>query len=65
MIQTKDGTRIYYKDWGKGPAVTFSHGWLLNSDAWDGKMLFLVRHGYRCVAVGRRARAIQSTVYPE
>ena len=51
MIQTRDGTGIYYKDWGKGPAVTFSHGWPLNSDAWDGKMPFLVRHGYRCVAV--------------
>jgi len=43
----KDGTTIYFKDWGKGPAVTFSHGWPLNSDAWDGQMLFLVQHGYR------------------
>src|SRR5262252_2574048 len=53
-ITTKDGTTIYYKDWGSGPAVTFSHGWPLNSDAWDGQMLFLVQHGYRCVAVDRR-----------
>jgi pimeloyl-ACP methyl ester carboxylesterase len=40
-ITTKDGTEIYYKDWGKGPVVTFSHGWPLNSDAWDGQMFFL------------------------
>src|SRR5499427_5378772 len=53
-ITTKDGTEIYFKDWGSGPAVTFSHGWPLNSDAWDGQMLFLVQHGYRCVAVDRR-----------
>jgi non-heme chloroperoxidase len=53
-ITVKDGTTIYYKDWGKGPAVTFSHGWPLNSDAWDGQMLFLVQHGFRCVAVDRR-----------
>jgi len=48
------------QDWGKGPAATFSHGWLLNSDAWDGKMLFLVRHGYGCVAVGRRGQGRSS-----
>jgi non-heme chloroperoxidase len=42
-ITTKDGTEIYYKDWGKGPVVTFSHGWPLSSDAWDGQMLFLLR----------------------
>lgn len=53
-ITVKDGTHIYYKDWGKGPVVTFSHGWPLNSDAWNGQMLFLVQHGYRCVAVDRR-----------
>jgi non-heme chloroperoxidase len=40
-ITTKDGTEIYYKDWGEGPVVTFSHGWPLNADAWDGQMLFL------------------------
>ena len=40
-ITTKEGTEIYYKDWGQGPVITFSHGWPLNSDAWDGQMLFL------------------------
>ena len=53
-ITTKDGTTIYYKDWGNGPAVTFSHGWPLNADAWDGQMLFLAQHGYRVVAHDRR-----------
>jgi non-heme chloroperoxidase len=54
FITTKDGTEIYYKDWGEGPAVTFSHGWPLNSDAWDGQMLFLAQHGFRAVAHDRR-----------
>jgi non-heme chloroperoxidase len=54
MITTKDGTKIYYKDWGEGPVVTFSHGWPLNADAWDGQMLFLAQHGYRVVAPDRR-----------
>jgi non-heme chloroperoxidase len=53
-ITTKDGAEIYYKDWGKGPAVTFSHGWPLNSDAWDGQMLFLVQNGFRAIAHDRR-----------
>ena len=48
-ITVKDGTTIYYKDWGKGPVVTFSHGWPLNSDAWDGQMLFLAQYGFRVV----------------
>jgi len=59
-IKVKDGTTIYYKDWGKGPAITFSHGWPLNSDAWDGQMLFLAQHGYRCVAVDRRGHGRSS-----
>ena len=59
-ITTKDGTQIYYKDWGSGPVVTFSHGWPLNSDAWDGQMLFLVQRGYRCVAVDRRGHGRSS-----
>ena len=43
-VTTKDGTQIYYKDWGQGPVVTFSHGWPLNADMWDGQMLFLVQN---------------------
>lgn len=53
-ITTKDGTQIYYKDWGDGPVVTFSHGWPLNADAWDGQMHFLARNGYRVIAHDRR-----------
>jgi non-heme chloroperoxidase len=53
-ITTKDGTSIYYKDWGTGPVVTFSHGWPLNADAWDAQMLFLGQHGYRVIAHDRR-----------
>ena len=53
-ITTKDGTELYYKDWGEGPTVTFSHGWPLNADAWDGQMLFLAQNGYRAVAHARR-----------
>jgi non-heme chloroperoxidase len=54
MITSKDGTQIYFKDWGEGPVVTFSHGWPLNADAWDGQMLFLAQHGFRVVAHDRR-----------
>ena len=59
-IITKDGTEIYYKDWGKGPVVTFSHGWPLSSDAWDGQMLFLVQNGFRVVAHDRRGHGRSS-----
>jgi non-heme chloroperoxidase len=54
FITTKDGTQIYYKDWGKGRAVVFSHGWPLNGDAWDSQMLFLTTQGYRTIAHDRR-----------
>jgi non-heme chloroperoxidase len=54
MITSKDGTGIYYKDWGRGPVVTFSHGWPLNADAWDGQLQFLVQQGFRVVAHDRR-----------
>ena len=59
-ITTKDGTEIYYKDWGEGPVVTFSHGWPLSSDAWDGQMLFLVHNGFRVVAHDRRGHGRSS-----
>jgi non-heme chloroperoxidase len=59
-ITVKDGTTIYYKDWGKGPVVTFSHGWPLSSDAWDGQMLFLVQNGFRVVAHDRRGHGRSS-----
>src|SRR5215208_576112 len=59
-ITTKDGTEIYYKDWGKGPVVTFSHGWPLNSDAWDSQMLFLAQNGFRVVAHDRRGHGRSS-----
>ena len=51
---TKDGTSIFYKDWGTGTPVTFSHGWPLSSDAWDAQMLFLGQHGFRVIAHDRR-----------
>jgi non-heme chloroperoxidase len=59
-IASKDGTEIYYKEWGEGPVVTLSHGWPLNSDAWDGQMLFLAQNGYRVVAHDRRGHGRSS-----
>jgi non-heme chloroperoxidase len=59
-ITAKDGTQIYYKDWGRGPVVTFSHGWPLNADAWDGQMLFLAQQGFRVVAHDRRGHGRSS-----
>jgi non-heme chloroperoxidase len=53
-ITTKDGTQIYYKDWGKGQPIVFSHGWPLDADAWDGQMLFFGQQGYRVIAHDRR-----------
>ncbi|KJK04433.1 alpha/beta hydrolase [Burkholderiaceae bacterium 26] len=53
-ITTQDGTRIFYKDWGSGKPVVFSHGWPLNADAWDAQMLFLVQKGFRVIAHDRR-----------
>jgi non-heme chloroperoxidase len=62
-ITTKDGTTIYYKDWGKGPVVTFSHGWPLSSDMWDGQMLFLAQRGFRVVAHDRRGHGRSSQAW--
>jgi non-heme chloroperoxidase len=53
-ITTKDGTEIYYKDWGTGSPVVFSHGWPLDADAWDLQMMFLANNGYRVIAHDRR-----------
>src|SRR6476620_5447726 len=59
-ITAKDGTQLYYKDWGTGPVVTFSHGWPLNSDMWDAQMLFLAQQGFRVVAHDRRGHGRSS-----
>jgi non-heme chloroperoxidase len=61
-ITTKDGTTIYYKDWGTGPAITFSHGWPLSSAAWDSQMLFLAQNGFRVIAHDRRGHGHSSQV---
>ena len=62
-ITVKDGTTIYYKDWGKGPVVTLSHGWPLNADMWDGQMLFLAQRGFRVVAHDRRGHGRSSQAW--
>ena len=62
-ITVKDGTTIYYKDWGQGPVVTFSHGWPLCSDAWDGQMHFLAQNGFRAVAHDRRGHGRSSQAW--
>ena len=53
-VTTKDFTEIYYKDWGRGRPVVFSHGWPLNADAWDDQMFFMASRGFRCIAFDRR-----------
>jgi non-heme chloroperoxidase len=59
-ITMKDGTQIYFKDWGKGQPVVFSHGWPLSADAWEDQMMFLTDRGYRCIAHDRRGHGRSS-----
>jgi len=59
-VTTRDGTSIYYKDWGQGTPVVFSHGWPLQGDAWEDQMLFLAEHGYRVIAHDRRGHGLSS-----
>jgi non-heme chloroperoxidase len=59
-ITTSDGTEPYYKDWGSGQPVVFSHGWPLTADAWEAQMFFLASNGYRCIAHDRRGHGRSS-----
>src|SRR4030095_2566524 len=61
-ITTKDGVEIFYKDWGKGQPIVFSHGWPLSSDDWDAQLLFFLNHGYRVIAHDRRGHGRSSQV---
>jgi non-heme chloroperoxidase len=60
IIKTKDGVEIYYKDWGKGQPIVFSHGWPLSADDWDNQMLFFLKQGYRVIAHDRRGHGRSS-----
>ena len=60
FIKTKDGVEIFYKDWGKGQPIVFSHGWPLSADDWDTQMLFFLNHGYRVIATDRRGHGRSS-----
>ena len=62
FIMTKDGVEIFYKDWGKGQPIVFSHGWPLSADDWDTQMLFFLNHGYRVIAHDRRGHGRSSQV---
>src|SRR5437016_10438694 len=62
-ITTKDGTQIYYKDWGTGQPIVFSHGWPLSADDWDGQMLFFSQRGYRVIAHDRRGHGRSSQTW--
>ncbi|OHC68049.1 MAG: chloroperoxidase [Rhodocyclales bacterium GWA2_65_20] len=62
-ITTKDGTQIYFKDWGSGQPLVFSHGWPLSADSWEGQMLYLATKGYRCIAHDRRGHGRSSQTW--
>ena len=59
-VTTEDGTQIYYKEWGEGQPIVFSHGWPLNADAWESQMVFLASNGYRTIAHDRRGHGRSS-----
>ena len=59
-VTTKDGTEIYYKDWGTGQPIVFSHGWPLSADAFEDQMFFFAQRGYRCIAADRRGHGRSS-----
>ena len=61
-VTTKDGVQIFYKDWGKGQPIVFSHGWPLSADDWDNQMMFFLNHGYRVIAHDRRGHGRSSQV---
>ena len=63
FITTKDGTQIYYKDWGKGQPVVFSHGWPLNADAWDEQLVYIASSGYQAIAHDRRGHGRSSQAW--
>ncbi|WP_260600100.1 alpha/beta fold hydrolase [Sphingomonas endolithica] len=62
-VKTKDGAEIFYKDWGQGPVVMFSHGWPLNADAWEDQLFTLASHGYRAIAHDRRGHGRSSQTW--
>ena len=62
IVRTKDGVEIFYKDWGRGQPIVFSHGWPLSADDWDAQMMFFLNHGYRVIAHDRRGHGRSSQV---
>ncbi len=63
VVTTPDGTEIFYKDWGSGPPIVFSHGWPLNADAWDDQLRFFAAQGYRTIAHDRRGHGRSSQTW--